>query len=68
MEYDIDFYKHFAWLKKVRQSPLACLLLIPLCTRIARQVMVVCFPPAVLLLYNIAVVDMVDNLGGAYAL
>ena len=29
MEYDIDFYKHFAWLRKVRHPPLACLLLIP---------------------------------------
>lgn len=39
-----------------------------ICTAIAQKGIVVCFPLAVLLLYNITVVEMVDNLGGAYAL
>lgn len=47
MEYDIDFYKHFAWLRKVRRSALACTLLIPShCTTAAHKI----FAPAVLLL------------------
>ncbi len=66
MEYDIDFYKHFAWLRKVRPFPFACLLIIrSYCTKTAQICCFFCSCTVVALQHNYG---YHDNLGGQHVL